>query len=158
MSDPNYRTISPPDDKSPGEYSYVERRAELYDMIERAGHYRNLERSQRELGRRYDVSAKTVNKDIQRVNEWIADHMGGTAEAELETIKDRAIQKLISEGDEDKAFYLMKNYWETLMEAGVKDTAEDDINLNVTDASEAYAASIDQKYADNDDTDASQDE
>lgn len=128
--EPNYRELSPPEDTDPADYSWAERRAELYDMIERAGHYRNLQRSQRELARRYDVSTSTVNKDIRKVNAWIAERLGENAEAELETLKNRAVQKLIDEGDEDKAFYLMKNYWETLLESGAKERAPEEVDMN----------------------------
>lgn len=146
--DPNYRRISPPDDKAPEEYTWSERRGQLYDMIERAGHYRNLERSQRELARRYGVDPATINRDIKAVNTWIADHLGDDAEAELETLKNRAVQKLIDEGDEDKAFYLMKNYWETLLEAGVKDKGEENVNVTLDNPEDAYFAMLAEANAD----------
>jgi hypothetical protein len=85
-------------------------------MIERAGHYRNLERSQRDLARRYGVSSSQINKDIQTINEWIAEHIGDQADAELETLKTSAVQHLIEQDKPDKAFYLMMNFYETLME------------------------------------------
>lgn len=128
-NEPNYRKLSPPEGKVPEEYTWAERRSELYDLIERAGHYRNLERTQRELGRRYGVSHTTIQNDIKAINEWTAGRLGDDAEAELETLKNSAVQKLLDEGKTDKAFYLMKNYWETLMEAGVKEKAPDDVNL-----------------------------
>lgn len=146
-NEPNYRQLSPPEDKAPDEYSWAERRSELYDMIERAGHYRNLERSQRDLGNRYGVSHTTIRNDIQAINEWMADRLGDDAEAELETLKNRAVQKLIDEGKEDKAFYLMKNYWETLMEAGLKDKATEEVDVNF-DPSEAYIAALESKADD----------
>lgn len=129
-NEPNYRTLSPPDDKEPVDYSWSERRSELYDMIERAGHYRNLERSQRELGRRYDVSHTTIRRDIEAILAWKNERMGDNAESELEMLKTAAVQKLIDENKTDKAYYLMKNHYETLMEAGVKERAADDVNLS----------------------------
>lgn len=129
---PNYRKLSPPEDKDPEDYTWAERRAELYDMIERAGHYRNIERSQRELAARYGVAQNQIHEDIKAINEWTAEHLGAQAEAELETLKNRAVQKLIDEGDEDKAFYLMKNYWETLIEAGVKEGGTDSVEVDLT--------------------------
>lgn len=137
-NDPNYRQLSPPEEKPKDEYTWSERRSELYDLIERAGHYRNLERSQRQLAARYGVSQPTIHRDIQAINAWIAERLGDEAEAELETLKNRAVQKLIEEGKEDKAFYLMKNYWETLIEAGVKEGKEENVNLTVDNAEDAY--------------------
>jgi len=66
----NYREINPPDDKEPTDYTTAERRAELFDAIERAGHYRNLQRSYRQLGRQYDVSHETIRRDINKILEW----------------------------------------------------------------------------------------
>lgn len=135
MSDePNYRAISPPEEKSRPEYSYVERRGELYDLVEQAGHYRNLERSQRDLARRYDVSHTTIRKDLKRIREWKAERLGEHAEAELETLKTRAVEQLLDSGKPDKAYYLMMNHYETLMEAGVKESAADEIE-HTADAS-----------------------
>jgi transposase len=131
MSDePNYRALSAPEDKSRPEYSYVERRAELYDLVEQAGHYRNLERSQRDLARRYGVSQATIQKDLKRIREWKADRLGDHAEAELETLKTRAVEQLLDAGKPDKAYYLMMNHYETLMEAGVKQSAADEVQVD----------------------------
>jgi hypothetical protein len=128
--DPNYRAISPPEEKSRADYSYVERRAELYDLVEQAGHYRNLERSQRDLARRYDVSHTTIRKDLKRIREWKAERLGDDAEAELETLKTKAVDDLLDAGKSDKAYYLMMNHYETLMEAGVKDSAADEVQVD----------------------------
>jgi len=78
---PNYRALNASGDKAREEYSYTERRAELYDLIEQAGHYRNLERSTRDLGNRYGVSHETIRNDIQAIHEWKAEHLGEHASA-----------------------------------------------------------------------------
>lgn len=129
MSDPDYRQLSPPENKPPDEYTWSERRAELYDMIEQAGHYRNLERSQRDLGRRYGVSHTTIRNDINAILEQCGKQLGDVAKAELDTIKTRAVQHLLEENKPDKAYYLMMNHYETLMEAGIKEKAPDKTEL-----------------------------
>jgi len=129
-NDPNYRSLSPPEEKPRAEYSYVERRAELYDLVEQAGHYRNLERSQRDLARRYGVSHTQIQKDLRRIREWKAKRLGDHAEAELETLKTRAVEQLLDSGKPDKAYYLMMNHYEALMEAGVKESAADEVQLD----------------------------
>jgi len=129
-NEPNYRSLSPPEEKPRAEYSYVERRAELYDLVEQAGHYRNLERSQYDLARRYGVAQSTIQKDLKRIREWKAKRLGNHAEAELETLKTRAVEQLLDSGKPDKAYYLMMNHYETLMEAGVKESAADEVQLD----------------------------
>lgn len=122
---PNYRSLSPPEDKPREEYTYAERRAELYDAIDRAGHYRNLERSQRQLGDRYGVSHTTIRKDINAILEWKADHLGENAEAELETLKNKAVRDALDENDPAKAYRLMTTHFQNLMAVGEIEEAPD---------------------------------
>lgn len=137
---PNYRQLSPPTEKQPEEYTWAERRGEIHDMIERAGHYRNIEYSQRELADRYGVVHRTVQKDIDAVNEWIAQHLGAGAKAELDTLKTRAVLDLIEEGDTAEAYELMRRHYKTLMAAGVKEKAPEksqvDLNGELTQTHE----------------------
>lgn len=128
MSEPNYRALSAPSEKDKEEYTYAERRAEIYDAIEYKGHYRNLERSTRELGDEYDVSHTTIRRDITAVNEWIAEHLGTGAEAELETLKTKAVQDLLDSGDTKdvvKAYELMADHYDILLEAGAAEQESD---------------------------------
>lgn len=73
---PNYSELSPPDNKSPQDYTYAERRAEIYRMIEDAGHPRNLERSQRELAKRYGCTQQNISNDFQRLREYEVNRNG----------------------------------------------------------------------------------
>jgi len=118
-NDPNYRAITPPADKKRTEYSYVERRAELYDMLERAGHYRNLERSTRQLGDRFGVSHTQIRKDIQRIMKWKAEHLGDHVDAELETLKTKAVQDALENGDAAKAYDIISKHLQNLQSLGV---------------------------------------
>ena len=118
---PNYRAISPPPDKAREEYTYAERRARLYDMLDRAGHYRNLERSTRELGDRFGVSHTTIRNDIQAILEWKADHLGENIEGELETLKTKAVQDALEDGDADKAYNIISQHLQNLQSIGVID-------------------------------------
>jgi len=138
---PNYRALSPPDEKARPEYTYTERRAELYDLIEQAGHYRNLERSTRDLGNRYGVSHNTIRNDIEAIHEWKADHLGQHATAELQTLKTRAVQDALDRGDSEEAYYLMRKHFETLMDHGAVDSATEE-HEHTHDATEAYAALV----------------
>lgn len=120
-SDPNYRDLEPPADKPRTEYQWPERRAELYDRIERVGSWRNLPQSLRDLGDQYDVSHSTIRKDIDRLLEWQKEHLGEDAIAELELLEGSIVEdyldaaryyrKMASETDDPKerAKYLQKS-------------------------------------------------
>jgi len=130
---PNYRALSPPEDKAPDEYSYVERRAELYDLIEQAGHYRNLERSTRELGRRFGVSHTTIQKDIRRILDWKSDHLGDNIDAELETLKTKAVQDALSNGEATTAYQIMSQHLRNLQSLGIKGETPEQLEVSGPD-------------------------
>jgi len=129
-TEPNYRALTPPEDKPRSEYSYVERRAEIYDMLERAGHYRNLERSQRQIGDRYGVSHTQIQKDIRRILAWKREHLGDHTEAELATLKTKAVQDALDEGDADKAYSIMSQHLQNLQSLGVIDEEADELEVS----------------------------
>lgn len=133
VKEPNYRQISAPPDKPLEEYTYVERRAKIYDLIEEAGHYRNIEQSYRELGDRFGVTYQTIHNDIHAVNEWITNNMGTNAEAELSSLKNAAVQDLISRGEYDKAYRLMAEHYELLQDMGLKDREAQEVDMNWRD-------------------------
>jgi hypothetical protein len=126
----NYRALSPEQTKAREEYTYAERRAELYDMLDRAGHYRNLEQSTRQLGDRYGVSHTTIRKDIQAILDWKADHLGENTEAELETLKTKAVQDALDEGDADKAYDIMSQHLENLQSLGIIEEEADELEVS----------------------------
>lgn len=132
--DRNYRELSPPEDKSRDEYSATERRAELYDLIEAKGHYRNLERSQRELGRRYGVSHQMINKDIKEILKWQKEHLGNNAEEELTILKNAAVRDLVESGNKDDAYKLAKEHYQMLQDMGVKEKEPEKKEINIQDA------------------------
>lgn len=114
----NYRQINPPDDTAKEDYTPGERRAEIFDLIEQAGHYRNLQRSYRQLGNQYGVTKQQIRKDIVRVLEWKADNLSPHAEAELETLKTKAIQTKLDENKPGEAYDIMSKHLENLQTLG----------------------------------------
>jgi len=115
---PNYRALSAPETKPREEYTYAERRAELYDLIDQKGHYRNLERSTRQLGDRFDVSHVTIQNDIEAILEYKTQHLGENTKAELETLKTKAVQDALENGDADKAYSIMSQHLTNLQSLG----------------------------------------
>jgi hypothetical protein len=125
MSQPDYLSISPPSDKPTSEYTWAERRAEIADAIEQQGHHRLLERSQYELGREYGVTQNQIKEDIQRINEQRASQLGNGAEAELDTLKTRAIEDALERGDSETAYRIMAEHYEILLKADAADQEKD---------------------------------
>lgn len=124
-SEIDYATLPIPDDKPPSEYTYGERRSELYDLIEQAGHPRNLERSQAELGQRYGVSQKQISKDIKRIRQFEAERVGCDADANTEFVIQRAIRGLLEETEWREAARTQLDYYNWLFDIGNKDKEPD---------------------------------
>jgi len=121
----NYREVSAPESKEPEEYTTAERRAAIFDRIERAGHYRALQRTYRDLGDLYGVSHTTIRNDITAVLEWQKENLSPHAEAELEHLKTRAVEELIEEGEYAEAYDLMRKHYKSLQEMGEREKAAD---------------------------------
>jgi len=121
----NYREINPPTDTPREEYTPAERRAEIFDMIERAGHYRNLQRSYAEIGDRYGVSHEMIRKDINRILEWKRENLSPHAKVELETLKTKAVQEYIDQGEYAKAYKIMSEHYENLQSMGEEEKEPD---------------------------------
>jgi DNA-binding MarR family transcriptional regulator len=65
---PDYRAVEITSETR-SEYSYVERRAELLQLVREAGHPRALNQTQ--LAERYDVSQQQISKDLDRLAEYV---------------------------------------------------------------------------------------
>lgn len=139
----NYAELSgdAPFDKPTEEYSYIERRAEIYGMIEDAGHPRNLEKNQTQLADRYGVSQQQISKDMDRIREFEATHNGERAQAVLSLLSERAVQQAVEDEDFEKAFELQQEYVEYLFETGDIETSPDELEIS-GDAGEAYMAML----------------
>jgi len=134
----NYREINPPDDTPSEEYTTAERRAWIFNAIERVGHYRHLQQSYRELGSRFGVSHETIRKDINRVLEWKKENLSPHAKVELETIKTKAVQELLDNSEYTKAYKIMSEHYENLQSMGEEGKEPDETEVTLS-ASERYA-------------------
>jgi hypothetical protein len=90
---PEYAAISPPSDKPRANYSYVERRAELYRYLKRYGHPRNMEVNQTELASRYDVDQSTISHDFQRLQEYYRERAGDKTVAQTTMLGEKVIEE-----------------------------------------------------------------
>lgn len=138
----NYRKIVIPDDKFPHEYTYPERRAEIYRMIERRGHPKNLEYTQRELADRYGVDRSAIWTDIKNLKEFEKRNVGRDEEANTSFLATRAIEDALDNKEYEKAFNLQLEYYEWLFSTGAKEKAADKKKLDI-DAETAWRAMMD---------------
>jgi len=117
----DYRAINPPRDKSPEDYTYAERRARLYDLIDDKGHYRNLERSTRQLGDRFGVSHTQIQNDIDAILDYKRQNLGENIKAELETLKTKAVDEALENGDAAEAYEIISEHLENLQSVGIEE-------------------------------------
>lgn len=127
---PDYRALMPPEETPLEEYSYVERRAALFEMVEEAGHTRRLERSQTALAERFGVDQSTISRDLKRLREWKAERLGEGAAAELMTLKTKAIRELLDRGESAEAYHLMRKHYELLLETGAVPRASKEVEVD----------------------------
>jgi hypothetical protein len=118
---PDYATLPVPSEKPPEEYTWPERRSEIYDLIEEAGHPRNLERTQEQLGKRYGVSQRQISDDIQAIRDYEAESVGDDVRANTSFVCEKAVRELMDSDDYEAAAKLQMKYFEWLQEAGVED-------------------------------------
>lgn len=95
-AEPDYSAVGIPT-KPPSEYSYVERRAELLQLIEDAGHPAAL--NQTELADRYGVTQQQISKDFDRIAEHVHARLGDRDRRALvvDSTVSRAIEGLLAE-------------------------------------------------------------
>ena len=101
-NEPDYSNVELPA-KPPSEYSYVERRAELLQILEQVGHPRRV--NQTELAERFGVSQQQISKDIDRIAAHVRDRVGDRDRRTLivDSVMDRSVRGLLDDGEWRKA-------------------------------------------------------
>lgn len=107
---PDYSTVEPPADKPPEEYNHHERRGEILRLAIRAGSPTAL--TQAQLAKRYDVHPSTISRDMDRLRESIAGHLGTDAKFTTRTLYQHVVEELL-EADDWRA---TKAAWDVAME------------------------------------------
>lgn len=97
----DYETIDVPDDKSPSEYTYAERRAEILQLIREAGHPRRVKQSR--LAERYDCTVPNISNDMDTLAEYFDDTLGDRRKLNTALAVNRAIEGLIDDKEWRKA-------------------------------------------------------
>jgi hypothetical protein len=119
VADIDYGTIDPPPQKSPSEYSYAERRAEILQLIEEQGHPYGFNKS--ELGRRYGVSHEQIRKDFERVRKYYRGRIGSDAKSDSELAYRKIIREHLSNGDYEKARRALDSWNGWLFDIGAQE-------------------------------------
>jgi len=148
----DYAAYEVSDDKPPEEYNHNERRAELLQLMREAGHPDSL--NQYRLADRYDVSQSTVSRDLKRLREYVADHLGDRRHTIADTVYRKAIKEYAERGDFQDAMDALERWNEWLRQEGVRETEPEAAEIH-HDTTEAYkdfvGAASDGLDADNDD-------
>jgi AcrR family transcriptional regulator len=131
MVDHDYTQITPdPPDKDPTEYSFVERRAEILDLVMEAGSHRKLNKLQ--LADRYDVSRRTIFYDFERLNEFLEETLGERAKMRTQVWFERIVDDLLDEGEHRDAWRTIMEWNEWLADRGAIETVPDQMEVDAT--------------------------
>lgn len=116
-NDIDYRAINIPDDKLPPEYTYAERRAEILQLIEKAGHPRAINQS--ELADRYGCVQSNISNDVDVLREYIVSNIDeDTVDSITETVYQTSIRELMSNGEYKDAVNALESWNNWLMDRG----------------------------------------
>ena len=116
-NDIDYRSIDVPDDKVPSDYTYAERRAEILQLIEQAGHPRAI--NQTSLAERYGCAQSNISNDVDVLREYITENIDErTVDSITETVFQKAIQELVNNGEYMDAVKATEKWNEWLFDRG----------------------------------------
>lgn len=94
---PNYDAIEPPDGTPPEEYGTHDRRADLWRAIKAAGSPARVNKAA--LAREYDVTRKTIYRDMERLREWCDDSLGDDARLTTRAVFETVVDDLLDADD-----------------------------------------------------------
>lgn len=118
----DYGRVSIPQGKPPSEYSYQERRAEIYAMMDEKG-TPDLDQTQASLADRYDVCQQQISKDFDRIRDSMRAHIGKDAELRAEMIYGKAVRELQEDGQWFQAAKVADMWNDWLFDVGAVDRA-----------------------------------
>lgn len=105
---PNYTTMEPPDEKPIKEYSTHERRAAILQQVKRAGSPFSVK--QAALADRYGVHESTISRDMDRLRESVAAHLGQDAKLTTRSLLEKTVRELHAEGEWKAAWDVMMDW------------------------------------------------
>jgi hypothetical protein len=131
MTDVDYDAVEISDDKEPQEYHWTERRAEIYRLMEKAGHPDSI--SPTRLADRYDVSKSQISQDKSRLQEFIVEQIDETqVDAITSTVFQTAVQELMDNDEYRKAVKTVADWNDWLADRGHVEREPDRLEANVS--------------------------
>lgn len=120
----DYRTVAVPEDKTPGDYHWTERRAEILQLVEEAGHPRKI--NQARLADRYGVSTAQICKDMKRLRKFITENIDEErVDSITEIVYQKAVSELMDNGEYKDAVKAVESWNDWLMKRGRVDKEPD---------------------------------
>ena len=115
----DYATVDVPAEKSPADYQYTERRADILDVVLRAGSPNRMRQS--DLADRYDVDQSTISRDMDAISDYVAEQLGNRAKLTTRAAFQRVVNDLLDEDDwkaKKAAFDVVMDWSEWLADRG----------------------------------------
>lgn len=107
-AEPDYASIEVPTDVPPSELHYMQRRAEMYQIVMAAGHPEMV--SQAQLADRFEVSQSTVSRDLDRIDEYLRQNVSGRRDLESHSVYRRSIRGLLQQEEYREAARVQRWY------------------------------------------------
>lgn len=139
----DYSNVDIPNDKSPENYHYTERRAEILQLIFNAGSPSRI--SQTGLAKRYGVTQGQISQDVDALGDFVDEALGQRAKLTTRAAFERVIDDLLEEDDwraKKAAWDIVMDWSEWLADRGALDReprrSELDVDMRSRHAEVAY--------------------
>jgi len=119
-NDPDYYHVDVPGKKAPEDYTYVERRAEILNLILERGSPHGVKQAR--LAERYDVSESQISQDMDRLRSHVDNHLGRSAKMTTRALYQKTIEDLRDEGEYREAFEVAMEWNRWLQDIGKQET------------------------------------
>jgi len=114
----DYMQVQIPEDLPQRRYNYIQRRAELLQEILQTGSSKLLVR--KDLAKVYGVNKSTISRDIQNLEEYMADAFDqSSAKALINTAFIKIYHQMIQNGEIKDAWKVVKEFKDYLQELGI---------------------------------------
>lgn len=132
----DYFAVDIPTDKSPEEYHWTQRRADLLQEVLETGTPSAVSRT--EMGKRYDVDHSQISRDMDAIAECVDEHLGDTAKLQTKAAFERVLRELYEADDwraTKAAWDVVADWNQWLGDVGEQEREPDRSEVAVTDSS-----------------------
>lgn len=140
-NEPNYYGHDIPSNKSPDDYTYIERRAEILQYILQRGSPYAVHQAR--LADRYGVSESQISRDIKRLRKHVDEHLGDDAKLTTRTVFEKTVTELQEQGEWKDAWTVVMDWNEWLADIGEQHRepkhVRQDVAVQDGDATDSYS-------------------